>query len=298
MSKPAIITDYPKEIIKTITALSYRHSLWQVFADFVEMAALAISNSVDFIHKEQREIRYLEIIGKYNKEEQGAFPRLMAYLVEAMEEKLAREDGPADILGQVFHDLELHNKWKGQFFTPAPVCEMMASMTLGEGRVIKDKGFETVEEPAVGSGAMILGLAKAMKKRGFNYCNQMVVTATDVDLKCVHMAYVQFSLYGIPAVVIHGNTLSVEEWSRWYTPVYLLDGWLWRSQCTNTTARNTDDEALKKIAEPIYGALRELDISGETVDENAEIVTDVEEIVDEQPIFELKKDKNGQLRLF
>ena len=37
-------------------------------------------------------------------------------------------------------------------------------------------------------------------------------------LKLRLMAYIQLSLYGIPAVVIHGNTLTMETWSHWYTP--------------------------------------------------------------------------------
>jgi len=32
------------------------------------------------------------------------------------------------------------------------------------------------------------------------------------------MAYIQLSLYGNPAVIIHGNALTVEEWSHWFTP--------------------------------------------------------------------------------
>lgn len=33
------------------------------------------------------------------------------------------------------------------------------------------------------------------------------------------------SLLGIPAVVVHGNTLTQEEYSRWYTPFHILHGW-------------------------------------------------------------------------
>lgn len=29
---------------------------------------------------------------------------------------------------------------------------------------------------------------------------------------------IQLALYGIPAVIIHGNSLTVEEWSHWFTP--------------------------------------------------------------------------------
>lgn len=163
------ITNYQKEMIKTITSLGYRHSAWQVFSDFVEMSAIAISNSVDFVHQSARESRYLEIINTYNKEEQQEFPKLFGYLVNALEDCLSLEGGPVDLLGQIFHELELHNKWKGQYFTPVPVCEAMGMMSLGDHdqKAIKEEGFLTVGEPACGSGAMVLGFAKAMKSKGF-----------------------------------------------------------------------------------------------------------------------------------
>jgi hypothetical protein len=63
----------------------------------------------------------------------------------------------------------------------------------------------------------------------------MVVTAVDVDLKCVYMTYLQLALYGIPALVICGDTLLAKEYSRWHTPVYILDGWQWKQECGITT---------------------------------------------------------------
>jgi len=39
------------------------------------------------------------------------------------------------------------------------------------------------------------------------------------------MAYVQLSLLGIPAVVVHGNALSLDVWGVWYTPAHVLVGW-------------------------------------------------------------------------
>lgn len=29
----------------------------------------------------------------------------------------------------------------------------------------------------------------------------------------------------VPAIVIHGNALSLEEWERWFTPAHVLGGW-------------------------------------------------------------------------
>jgi hypothetical protein len=79
-----------------------------------------------------------------------------------------------------------------------------------------------------GSGAMVIALAHEMRELGINYQQHLHVTATDVDPKCVHMAYVQFALLHIPAVIIHGNTLSREEFGRWYTPAHIMDGWTWK----------------------------------------------------------------------
>lgn len=78
--------------------------------------------------------------------------------------------------------------------------------------------------------------------------------ATDIDLKCVYMCYLQLSLYGIPAVVIHGNTLTLEEWSRWFTPVYIAHGWVWWSGVTsaidNRGAQTPQEEKQEQPAEP------------------------------------------------
>ena len=106
------------------------------------------------------------------------------------------------------------------------MCNMMGAMALHDSiSEIEKRGFIGALEPACGSGAMILGFAKAMLDADLNYGSQLVVLATDIDIKCTHMCFVQLSLYGIPAIVTHGNTITCEEYSRWYTPFYVLDGW-------------------------------------------------------------------------
>ena len=221
-ARPPPVRDHQKELTKLISSLAYRHSAWQVLADFAEMAAISMSNAVDLPQREGREARYLEVVKRYEKDELAKFPQMLAHLVEALEAE------PSDILGKTFHDLELHNKWAGQFFTPFPVCQMMAKMTLSkedaEG-IIAERGFVRASEPAVGSGAMVIALAQAFNEAGINYQQHLHVTAVDVDLKCVHMAYAQLSLLHVPTVIVHGNSLSLEEHSRWYTPAHIMGGW-------------------------------------------------------------------------
>lgn len=218
--------DPQQELFKLLKGLTGRRSHWQVFSDFCEMGAISFSNSVDLAHQEKREERYLQIVKGYESEELSKFAEGLAHLTMAL------EAGFSDVLGRTFHDLELHNKWAGQFFTPYPVCKMMAQMTIGDtadlNERIKERGFVTAQEPAVGTGAMVIALAEAMLDAGVNYQEHLHVTAIDVDLKCVHMAYLQFSLLHIPAVIVHGNTLSLEEWSHWHTPAHLMGGWTWK----------------------------------------------------------------------
>jgi type I restriction-modification system DNA methylase subunit len=218
------------EITKIFNKLTYSRDRWEIFCDFLELSATCISNSLDFTHFDEREKLYLDIIKKYTPEHQKLFPEMFAQLILALEYEY-QTSGFVDVLGCLFHELELHNKYKGQFFTPQHVCTMMGKMLLNkDDKRIAEQGFISVMEPTIGSGAMVLGFAQAMMDEGFNHSQQMLVTGVDIDLKCVHMSYIQLALYGIPAVVVHGNSLTMEEWSHWYTPVYLIHGWQWKRQ--------------------------------------------------------------------
>lgn len=138
------------------------------------------------------------------------------------------EAHPGDILGAVFGAMELHNASRGQFFTPMHVCQLMAGLQMADGhhqQAIDSKGYITVMEPACGSGAMVIAMALTMQEQGYSYQRQLHVTATDIDARAAHMAYVQFSLLHIPAVVVVGNSLTVEAREVWHTPAHILGGW-------------------------------------------------------------------------
>ena len=224
---------HKKKILKAIQKLGCSHSTWRVFGDFVELSALAVANSMESKASDvwrKREKQYLDTIGRYTPGEQKLFPEMFADLADALTYELTWNNAPVDILGELFHELELHNKYAGQFFTPQHICDFMGAISLGDGGgEIREHGYISVCEPCCGSGAMVLGFMKAMLGKELNYCTQLLVAATDIDLKCVHMCYLQLSLYGVPAVVTHGNALTMESWSLWETPVYIAHGWRWRT---------------------------------------------------------------------
>ena len=208
---------------KLMRAAAGRRNLWEVFSDFCEMAACAISNPVDLHHRAEREARYMRCIGLYEPAEQELFPEMLAALVERMEQ------GPDDVLGRLFSELELYNADRGQFFTPYELCKTIAALQIGDpthmAAAIEAQGFVTVSEPACGAGAMIIAFQELMRQAGFNPQTQMHATCQDIDSRGVHMCYLHLSLLHIPAAVILGNTLAVECREVWYTPAHILGGW-------------------------------------------------------------------------
>lgn len=234
-------TTHKQKLIDLIHSTAYRHDTWTVYCDFLLMSATAICNSIDKTQFEQREPQYLQTVSKYKKDELDVFPQMLCALTLALQD-CVEEKQPRDILGEVFHELNLNAQWKGQFFSPYNICNMMGSILADDAKkTIHKHGFFKLNEPTCGGGAMIFGLMTGLAKKNINYTKHMLVEAADIDLKCVHMAYLQLSLYGVPAVVYHRNSLTMETWSAWYTPIYILDCWRGRGRSRKDGDQACDD---------------------------------------------------------
>ena len=218
LSKQA--TAHRQNIIRMIDEVGRRHDRRMVFRDFVTMSAVALSK-LDLRQAEAREELYMQTVRKYSREEAATIAHMFAELQEGL------HVSPRDILGEIYMQLELGNSRMGQFFTPHHICQLMADITMSDDIVEKvaRHGFVTVNEPASGSGATIIAMMLAMQDRGLNYQRHVHVIATDLDSTAAMMTYVQLSLMHVPAVIVHGNTLSLEEYSHWYTPAHIMDGW-------------------------------------------------------------------------
>ena len=88
-------------------------------------------------------------LDKYTAAQGTEIGRMMFLYVEAVERNPFE-----DVLGELFMRLDVHSVRAGQFFTPAPVAEMMARMQFCredfEAKVA-EKGFISVIDPAVGA---------------------------------------------------------------------------------------------------------------------------------------------------
>ena len=230
---------HQKQFVKLFDAASQRNNRWTVFSDFVHISAIAISNTVDREHAEEREKEYARITRSYNQKEMDCLRKMFAEIVEGLE-----SNPDQDFIGDLFMALELGNEYRGQFFTPYCVSSMMSRMISGMDALkskIADKGWVSVSDPACGAGGMLAAFANVCMSCDVNYQRSVLFVAQDVDYTAACMCYIQLSLLGCPGYVVIGNTLTNPASSLdkrmlipaptqnvWYTPLYFLPEWHWR----------------------------------------------------------------------
>lgn len=205
-----------KKIIEKIENISGQYSPENVFTDWIQCCALSIQNACWMIKDKvwtYREEQYRNTITKYGKNDRREFSNMLRMLGEALEYDMT------DILGDIYMRIGCSSARTGQFFTPMHICRCITDSIQYDYYV--EKGTIELSEPSVGSGGMIIAVAKTIKENGGNYQKLLRVKAQDMDWRSVYMTYVQMSLLGIDAVVVQGNTLADEEydWRRiLYTP--------------------------------------------------------------------------------
>jgi len=230
------------DFARTFMTLCDNKSSWQVWTDFVTMSSLSIANVLDQkgTTHDAREQEYLGLIKRYEENQQQVFTKLLAILVNAL-----GEDPQQDFLGEMFMALELGNHWKGQFFTPYHVCQLMAAMTIdGKEQQIQERGWISIYDPCCGAGALLIAARNEMVKRGYGP-TQALCVAQDIDRTAALMCYLQLSLLGCAGYVVVGDALlhsmtcpsgspllitPSSEQAVWFMPAFYNNTWLFRVQ--------------------------------------------------------------------
>ena len=173
-----------------VNTVAQRYGVHRVFSDFLTLCVCSFSFGT-------QEKLYLETISRYEKSEAERFPEMLAALVTEMSEN---GTGFIDVLGKFFEGNVSHGK-NGQFFTPMPVCELMAQLSapLPENVLISD--------PACGSGRMILATAKYNRFARFY--------AADIDPDCCKMTVINMVLNRIYGQVVWMDSLSLKYFDGW-----------------------------------------------------------------------------------
>ena len=200
------------ELKQMFSKFSHSHHFTDIFYDWVTVTAISISNFIIF--NEDDENLYLTILKKYTNDEIEMFSKMTAMLTMLFEENAY------DYLGELYMQCAGSSNKLGQFFTPYHLAQLNARLSLQNynGDLIN------ISEPSCGGSGMIIATAEELQNSGFNYQELMNVVASDLDVRCVYMSYVQLSLLGINAKVIHENSLTNERFKVLYTPMHVLKG--------------------------------------------------------------------------
>ena len=189
-----------RKIIRDVAR--HRGAAVTVFADFCRMAACALA-------LQTREEEYLEVAGRYSKEELELLSKALALLVTEMERSPFE-----DLLGSFY--LEVASKAtqdaRGEFYTPRPVSQAIARMPFDAERVKEENRPITLCEPACGAGGMVLALAELLAP---SHVQLLRVTCWDLNPVAADMCYVNTTLWGIPAEVVWGDTLRMAVHRSW-----------------------------------------------------------------------------------
>lgn len=213
-------TKYDKNfILNSIKKLGQKYGMDEVFKDAVICCAYALANNADF--NEKRENEYLRIINKYLDNEKEEFPKILASLFN----EYNTTSEPIDILGDVYIDLGMLKKEVSQFFTPLPVCNLMAKITIDQEdktQELNNKGYISILDPTCGSGRLLYASYNELLNRKVDN-NKIILVGDDIDLTCCCITYIQLSLLGANAIVHHQNSLTNDIYDTFYTATYALN---------------------------------------------------------------------------
>lgn len=203
----------PTDFRTILESISHHRDTRHVFDAFVRFAACCLA-------AQTREAEYLEEAKRWERADLDLFGKALGALILEMEAKPFE-----DVLGTHYMEFALSSKgqqWNGEFHTPKAICDLMAQMTLGNIESLPSDRTITVCEPACGAGAMILSLAQACPP---DVRRRLRVTAIDINRTACDMTFVNTTLWGIPARVLHGNALSLEFWAAW-SNIHHIAPWL------------------------------------------------------------------------
>jgi type I restriction-modification system DNA methylase subunit len=210
-----------KAFIDLFNSIARQRHRYDVFKDFVTMAAFAVHNAIRMDDKLEAE--YMAIVQRYTKEEALCISHLLAMLVNML------EPAPRDVLGTLFMELNFGGTHNGQFFTPSHISELMAQVAYSDQleslKDSQDLSFITLCEPACGAGGMVLAFVKVLIDKGHNPAQRLWVQCQDIDRTAALMCYLQLSLWHVAGCVIVGDTLAGERREMLYTPAHYLGRW-------------------------------------------------------------------------
>jgi type I restriction-modification system DNA methylase subunit len=207
------MTPQVQNFIKTLDRIRPSKNRYEIFSDWLILASGSLYGT--WKNDKAVEEEYLQTANQYTKEELQQLSQLLGMVIDALAEK------EQDFLGEVFTYGEMTNSRTSQFFTPFHISYFMAEAMIGD--TPKDHVLR-ISDPCCGAGVMLIASAVVLKKRGINYQRDVYFEGIDIDPRCARMTFIQMSLLGAPAVIICGNSLTMETFWKRETIGYYMSG--------------------------------------------------------------------------
>lgn len=179
-----------KDILQSLEVVLHRgYNSYDIFNDWLDLMIFAL---------ELDDEQYLKIVKKYkNNDPQGE--REIDYFCKAFAHlQITMKKENSDVLGEVYMQWNMNNKYRGQFFTPTHVASMMAHILNPKGKVL---------DPCCGSGVLLI---EAIKTMDCQTINEAKIFGQDIDLTCVKMCALNLLFFNVNGFVIWGNSLTYE----------------------------------------------------------------------------------------
>lgn len=204
-----------QEWFLTLCRSTSRHSSEEKFEQFVDMMFNIL------LGKHEKAFNQPAFKGADGEACKTAFVTAMVQLGALMERRRFE-----DILGDV-HQLirgRRGQKDNGSFYTPTNVSDLMAAVTddpqtkekLARGYMV------SAADEALGAGRTLMSFAKLHADR----LPQLRFYGTDLELLAVKMSFINFTLNGMAAQIIYGDSITNKVWTvyrtmEWFAPEYV-----------------------------------------------------------------------------
>ena len=175
-------------------SMSMIYGSYNVFENILDCAINGFSFNYD--HNVMESIRK-----KYKQDERYCIGEMIQIWIFIMNKKV-RNNSSFDFWGN-FYEENAMSKQSGfaQFFTPEPICKLMASITFSKEGNHNDKN--SVHEPTCGSGRLNLAINDIVPNL-FHWAN-------DLDVTCAKMSALNLFLHGIKGIVTCDDALLSKD---------------------------------------------------------------------------------------
>lgn len=281
------------QFIKLLEKMSHNRYLIDVFSEVVHMMALSLWSPFALNDHEEVEKEWQTYRDRFTDAEYEYIKEAFALVVDTLEKK--REE----FLGTVLEAIGAANTHNGQFLTPNSVAQLMAGVTAPDMEDYKPGQIIKMNDPACGASVLLIASAEECVKRGIRQ-SDLLVEAGDIDRRGCDISYIELSLLGYAAVVLHQDGLSREMYSKpMYTPGYFLHAMPMRLMGERGRARKeaeaeAEGKAIEEVSPDTVTAEEKPhpDVGTETTAvEEPESKTSEDELVTVFTVDEIKEDK-------